>query len=136
MKQIILIIISFALCSCSSMHYGNLANTSISKDEYLAHDAAKKIAKIKVPARTIFNIYQKTNSVFGHKLIEILRQNGYGVQENIKSDKNSNFHYVIDQIDGSKRIRVSLYINSENLSRAYGTYNERLMPIGAWSHKE
>lgn len=136
MKKILLVMMSWVLCSCASMRYGNLTNTSASKDEYLARDAFMRIAKIKVPARTTFRVHQKTDSVFGHQLIELLRQNGYGVQEHLTSNKQANFYYVVDKLAADKRIRVSIFMDSEELSRAYGIYNGRLMPLGVWSHKE
>ena len=125
-----------ALCSCASMHYGNLTNTSAKKDDYLAQDSMRRIAKLKVPARTTLKLYQKSDSVFGHRLVELLRQQGYGIQENLKSDKKSNFHYVVDKLDADNDIRVSLFMDSESLSRAYHIQDGNISPVGAWSHKE
>lgn len=136
MKKLILVFISMALCSCASMNYGNLTNTSAKKDEYLARDSIKRISKLKVPARTTLKVYQKSDSVYGHKLVELLRQKGYGVQENLKSDKKSNFHYVVDKLDDDNDIRVSLFIDAESLSRAYHIQNGSIKPLSAWSHKE
>jgi hypothetical protein len=136
MKKIMLTFLSMALCSCASMQYGNLTNTSVKNDEYLAQDSIKRISKLKVPARTTFKVYQKPDSVFGHKLVELLRQQGYGVQENLTSDKKSNFHYVVDKLDEQDDVRVSLFMNDESISRAYHIKPGRVIPISAWSHKE
>lgn len=136
MKNILFACISIALCSCSSMHYGNLTNTSVKKDEYLARDALNRISKLKVPARTTLKVYQKSDNVFGHELLALLRQQGYGIQENVRSDNKSNFHYVVDKLDSDDDVRVSLYIDSEQLSRAYHISGKSISPIDAWSHKE
>lgn len=125
-----------ALCSCASMQYGNLTDTNAQKDEYLAQDSIKRISKLKVPARTTLKVYQKSDSVFGHKLVELLRQHGYGVQENLKSDKKSNFHYVVDKLDGDNDIRVSLFMDTESISRVYQIKDGDINPVSAWSHKE
>ncbi len=136
MKKITLILLSMALCSCAAMQYGNLTNTNAQKDEYLAKDSIKRISKLKVPARTTFKVYQKSDSVYGHQLVELLRQQGYGVQENLNSDKKSNFHYVVDSLDEDNDIRVSLFIGSESLSRVYHIQDDSIKPFSAWSHKE
>ncbi len=136
LRRSLLMMMSLVLSSCASIKYGELADVSASKDKVLARDAANRIAQIKIPARTTFKVYQKTDSVFGQTLVEMLRRQGYGVQEDVKSPVQANLKYVVDRLSGNQRIRVSVFIGRDELSRAYAFAGNKLVPEGAWSHKE
>ncbi len=136
MKKLLSLVLSLLLCSCATMQYGNLIDVSRSNDSYLAQDSAKQIRNVTVPARTSFFIYEKVNDPFGVKLIEHLRRKGYGIVEEVHPKQKANFHYVVDRLQGHEVIRVSLFIGSQQLSRAYVQKHNKLYPIGTWSHKE
>lgn len=136
MKKIFLLFLSFFLCSCASTHYGNLTEMDISKEDVLARDAVAQIYRLHLPARTTFKIYQPIDNAFGQKLVQHLRAKGYGVQENTRPKSMANFYYVVDRVERSKSLRVTIFIGQQEISRAYALKKGHVIPRGTWSHKE
>ncbi|KTD03994.1 conjugal transfer TrbH protein [Legionella geestiana] len=136
MKKISLLLLIVLLSSCTTMRYGNFTAPSQGKDIYLAQDAVMQITRIYPPAQNTFRLNQKVTDGFGMNLIHEMRKKGYGVIENVQPRQNANFFYVVDELEPGQLYRVSLYINTQALSRLYESRKNQLTPVSAWSHKE
>ena len=136
MKRLSVLILIMLLSSCTSMRYGNFAHVPQSKEIYLAKDAVSQLTRVYPPAQNTFCISQKVCDLFGIHLIQEMRKKGYGVNENVWLRNKANFFYVIDETEPGRLYRVSLFIGSQSLSRAYAKRGSRLTPVSPWSHKE
>jgi len=136
MKKLLLLLLPLCLCSCATIQYGNFTCIDTAKDTVIVKDAVKQVRRVKVPARTTFHIYQSTKDSFGTQLVQALRKQGFGVQENIRPKRASNFAYVLDKISTQNLYRLSLVLGSQKLSRVYLIRHGKVMPLGQWSHKE
>ncbi|WP_133128612.1 conjugal transfer protein TrbH [Legionella nagasakiensis] len=136
MKKLSILLLALLLSSCASMRYGNFTDASQSKEVYLAKDAVSQLRRVYPPAQNTFCINQKICDGFGINLIQMMRQKGYGLIENVCRRQKANFFYVVDEIKPGCHYRVSLYIGSQTLSRVYAKTNNKLAPISPWSHKE
>lgn len=136
MRKLSVLLLVIVLSSCASMQYGNFTVASQSKDIYLAKDAASQLTHIYPPAQNIFYISQKVSDGFGINLIHEMRNQGYGVIENVQPRQKANLFYVVDEVRKGSFYRVSLYIGSQTLSRVYVKTKEQIAPVSPWSHKE
>ena len=136
MRKLILLLLSFCLCSCASMQYGNFTCIDQDKDAFIVSDTLRQIERIKIPARTTFRIYQSTKDYFGAQLAHKLREKGYGIYENFRPKREANFSYVLDRISTKNLYRLSVVIGPQTLSRAYLVRQGKVIPLGQWSHKE
>ena len=136
MKKLTILIITLLLSNCTTLRYGNFTPDQQSKDSYLAKDAVSQINRIYPAARNTFCLRQRVCDAFGIALLNGLRLKGYGVKENICPRNMANFFYVVDETIPHKVYRVSIYIGSQTLSRAYAVSSKTPTPITAWSFKE
>ncbi len=136
MKKLSVLLLAILLSSCANMRYGNFTPASEGKDLYLAQDAVSQLTHIYPPARNTFCIRQKICDAFGIQLIQEMRKKGYGVIENVHPRQKANFFYVVDVTERDHLYRVSLYVNSQTLSRMYAKTHGKLVPVSPWSHKE
>lgn len=136
MKKVLLIWLTILLSNCASTHYGNFTPMSQGQDAYLAAEAITQIHRIYPPAQNTFCISQKTVDGFGMHLIQGLRKSGYGLNENECPKHSGNFFYVLDEVKPKKLYRLSIFVNTQMLSRIYAKNQEKLVPVSPWSHKE
>lgn len=136
MKKLSLILLMILLSSCTTMRYGNFTAQAEGRNVYLAQDAVQQLIRIYPPAQNTFCLNQKVTDGYGRSLIQEMRKKGYGVIENVQQKQKANFFYVVDEIELGQLYRVSLYINSQALSRLYDSNKNQLAPVSAWSHKE
>ncbi|WP_367607885.1 conjugal transfer protein TrbH [Legionella sp. W05-934-2] len=136
MKKLMIMIIALMLSSCTTLQYGNFTPNQQSKDSYLAKDAVSQINCLYPAARNTFCLRQRVRDAFGIALIEGLRKKGYGIKENVCTRNKANFFYVVDETKPNKVYRVSLYIGSQTLTRAYSVNGKTPIPITPWSFKE
>ena len=130
MKKLSLILLMILLSSCTTMRYGNFTAPAEGQD------AVQQLIRIYPPAQNTFCLNQKVTDGFGRSLIQEMRKKGYGVIENVQPKQKANFFYVVDEIELGQLYRVSLYINSQALSRLYDSNKNQLASVSAWSHKE
>lgn len=136
MKKLSLLLLVTLLSSCSAMRYGNFTKVLQGRDIYLAQDALLQLSRIYPPAQNTFFIRQKVSDGFGMNLVYEMRKKGYGVIENFGSRQKANFFYVLDEVEPGQLYRVSLYVNTQALSRLYANTKDKIAPVSAWSHKE
>lgn len=136
MKKLLLLLLPWCLCSCAMTQYGNFTCIDTAKDTVIVKDAVKQVRRIKVPARTTFYIYQSTKDSFGIQLVQALRKQGFGVQENTRPKSAANFAFILDRISAQNLYRLSLILGSQKLSRVYLIQQGKVIPLGQWSHKE
>ncbi|QIN36810.1 conjugal transfer protein TrbH [Legionella longbeachae] len=136
MRKLSVLLLVIVLSSCASIQYGNFTVPSQSKDIYLAKDAASQLTQVYPPAQNTFYISQKVSDGFGIHLIHEMRNQGYGVIENVQPRQKANLFYVVDEVRKGSFYRVSLYIGSQTLSRVYVKTKEQIAPVSPWSHKE
>ncbi|HAT3986283.1 TPA: conjugal transfer protein TrbH [Legionella pneumophila] len=136
MKRLSLLLLMILLSSCTTLRYGNFTAPSEGRNIYLAQDAVQQLTRIYPPAQNTFCLNQKVTDGFGRSLLHEMRKKGYGLIENAQPRQKANFFYVVDEIEPSQLYRVSLYINSQALSRLYESRKNQLAPVSAWSHKE
>jgi len=136
MKRLSLLLLIILLSSCTTLRYGNFTAPSEGRNVYLAQDAVRQLTRIYPAAQNTFCLNQKVTDGFGRSLIQEMRKKGYGVIENVQHKQKANFFYVVDEIELGQLYRVSLYINSQALSRLYDSNKSQFVPVSAWSHKE
>lgn len=124
------------MSGCARLDYGNFTHAPMGAYELMAKDAAAQIGYLYPPAKNKFYLSQKIRDPFGIKLIELLRQKGFGVIEKSTTPSGPNFFYVVDEPVARHLYRVSVYIGDQSLSRAYGIHNGVLIPVSPWSRKE
>lgn len=136
MKKLTLILLIILLSSCTSMRYGNFTAPAEGRNFSLAQDSLEQLIRVYPPAQNTFCLNQKVTDGFGRNLIQGMRKKGYGVIENVQPRQKANFFYVVDEVEPRQLYRVSLYINSQALSRLYVSRKNQLVPVSAWAHKE
>ncbi|WP_428413348.1 conjugal transfer protein TrbH, partial [Legionella sp.] len=134
--QLIIVLLMCWLSGCARLEYGNFTHAPMGAYELMAKDAAAQIGHVYPPAKNRFHLSQTIRDPFGMKLIELLRQKGFGVIEQSATRSEANFFYVVDEPIPPHLYRVSIFVGSQSLSRAYGIHNAVLVPISPWSRKE
>jgi hypothetical protein len=139
---------ALAGCQQPQRPYGNFAGVE-SAD--LVRDALAALLPAYPPAKTRLNLIQPTEDMFGTRLVESLRGNGYAVAEYAAPGKSStspviaevspglDFGYILDALREGGELRVTLSIGEETLSRLYAVNGEaenaRYVPVGIWMRK-
>lgn len=136
MKELRVLLLAALLSGCVSQRYGNFTPLSQGSDAYLAADAAAQLTRVYPPAQNTFCIGQRVTDGFGINLVQHLRKNGYGINENQCPKQKANFFYVIDALQPQRHYRVSLFIGTQTLSRLYAKNHNNTFPVSAWTHKE
>jgi hypothetical protein len=138
--------------------YGNfIAIAPAAHEKQLADDAARQLLLLYPPASTRLVLRQASADGFGKQLVELLRSQGYALQEvqppvgmlttaatpaptpaaNAPDAAASvAFNYVLDTIASPKLYRVTLVLGGQIISRAYVPQSDAIHPAGAWVRKE
>jgi hypothetical protein len=125
--------------------YGNFAKVE-SAD--LVQDILSTLLSTYPPAKTRLNLTQPAEDMFGLRLVESLRGNGYAVSEYVAPGKfrkspvtpetspGLGFGYVLDRLQDGGELRVTLYIGDEAISRLYAVNgvedDATYIPVGFW----
>lgn len=127
--------------------YGNFANVE-SAD--LVHDALTAMLAAYPPAKTRLNLLHEAGDMFGFRLIESMRGNGYAVAEYagpakggkkpavVDSPSGLGFGYILDRLKDSDELRVTLRVGDETLSRMYQVQGAapQYVPVGSWVRRQ
>ena len=138
--------------------YGNfIVSAPAAHETQLADDAARQLLLLYPPACTRLDLRQASADGFGKQLVELLRSQGYALQEvqppvGVPSTAATPaptpvanapdaaasvaFNYVLDAIASPKLYRVTLVLDGQTISRAYVPQSETIHPAGAWVRKE
>lgn len=161
-----LVVLALALGGCATTApYGNFAGSRAALDQTsLARDTARQLAALYPPARTRFALQHPTSDAFGTALVGQLRSAGYAVGEagpgtvsgdaaaapasaGVESGRAVRaegtptaealpLRYVLDHDAGTGLYRLTLWVGTQSLARAYQEQNHVLVPAGYWVRKE
>lgn len=107
----------------------------------VAADAVRRLAGWHPPGATRWVLQRPATDAFGLALVDRLRREGYAVEEvaaargTAAASDGALLDYVFEPLDAGV-YRLSLRVGPRTLSRAYGTGNGQMAPVGAWSHGE
>ena len=147
------------LAGCVSPPYGYLVNGAVlpKMPERLAQDTVARMEALYPPAHTRLALTHPATDPYGQALIEALRRKGYGVmdyrmhtrmipstrddrpvaaQPSVSREAGLPFGYVVDGPFEPRLYRVTVYIGSQSLSRAYHMDEQAIAQAGAWVRKE
>lgn len=147
-----LILILF-LSACSGARRATEAGsmlppTDSSVQKRMAGDFAARIAALYPAARTKLKLTHDTSDAFGTNLVESLRKKGYAITEFAghrwhpaagkanESVSEIGLAYVVDQPLDTNTIRVTVFFNTQSLSRLYERGERGGAPAGFWVRKE
>ena len=153
---IITLLLSLSVAGCVGQpSYGNFTDRKSHIDQQkIAEDAVDQLVTLYPPAHTRLQIKQPTPDVFGQALTRQLRQHGYALIEfNRRADKsrrqqsdnqalqNNNshiepLHYVFDRFVDTELYRVTLFLGSQSLTRAYSKEKGKTVAAGHWVHRK
>lgn len=152
--------VGLVLAGClSPSPYGYLVSGTVPPQmpERLAQDTVTRMEVLYPPAQTRLALTHPATDPYGVALIEALRRKGYGVMESrantrmnpstrddmpravqpaVSHDVGLPFGYVIDGPFEPRLYRVTVFIGSQSLSRAYRMDQHVLAQAGAWVRKE
>lgn len=135
MNKLLMIVLMLLLSSCATTRYGNYSQITTNFGQTMAQDSVARITMLYPPAKTTFCLNQPIHDAFGLTLLHLLRQKGYRIQERC-TKREANFFYVIDSPAKNSLYRITLWINSQALTRAYALQNGTMKPISVWTHQE
>ncbi|MBX3319739.1 MAG: hypothetical protein KF890_07650 [Nitrospira sp.] len=148
------------LAGCvSPASYGYLVNGAVPPQmpERLAQDTVARMEALYPPAHTRLALTHPATDPYGLALIEALRRKGYGVMESrvntraypstrddmpvaaqpsVSREAGLPFGYVVDGPFEPRLYRVTVFIGSQSLSRAYHMDEQAIAQAGAWVRKE
>lgn len=152
-----MVVCSFLLCSCTPLRFGNYINIPLTQEQYhvLAQGCVNFIAKEYPPAKTRIAIKNPAKGYFGAELINLLREEGFAVEEYSRSankaagsnydvevelvrNKNTTtttipLNYILDTVSGSNMIRVQILLDNTSVARPYFLGDDgNLYPCGKW----
>ncbi len=137
-------------CSTASKTSGlgsHAPGTSAATYKKMAGDVATKMTALYPPARSKLLLSHISSDAFGACLVDALRKQGYALSESVPSRpaapvKNTatgsdlNLSYVVDQPLDTGQIRVTVFINTQSLSRLYQPIESGVAAAGYWMRKE
>ncbi len=152
--------IGLVLAGCvSPSPYGYLVKGAVlpQMPERLAQDTVTRMEALYPPAHTRLALTHPATDAYGVALIEALRRKGYGVMESrvntrttlttrddrpvavppaVSHKEGQPFGYVVDGPFEPRLYRVTVFIGSQSLSRAYRMDEQMITQAGAWVRKE
>ena len=160
MRRLSLVLwVGLLLAGCVSPPYGYLVTGTVplQMPERLAQDTVTRMEALYPPAHTRLALSHPATDPYGLALIEALRRKGYGVmdyrvnsrsypatrddmpvaaQPTVSREAGLPFSYVVDGPFEPRLYRVTVFIGSQSLSRAYLMDEQAIAQAGAWVRKE
>ena len=134
MKRIFSMLIPLLLSACVSPHQGNFVTMQENKQQRMAKDAVRQLTSLYPPAKTTFCLKQPAKDSFGLALVNGLRKKGFRMVEGDFNQK-ANLFYVVDEPIRNRLVRVTLFVDSDSLSRAY-LQQGKFLPASVWARQE
>lgn len=137
-----------------AVHGNFIPDAPVAHEKQLADDAVRQLQLLYPPAGTRLDLRQAPVDGFGRQLVELLRGQGYALQESaplpgmpasagVSSPTPAAgaaggiaFNYVLDAMTSPKLYRVTLLIGDQSITRAYIPQSDAIYPAGAWVRKE
>jgi hypothetical protein len=123
-----LIPLIFFLSSCVSDREYNVVDPDL-----LAKEVVEELIHLYPPDRIEFNI-EKIDELtpFGRSFVKNLRKQGYILATN--RGQAFPLRYILDQTNGTSFYRLTVFVGSESLTRAY--FERTNVPASYWIHQE
>ncbi|QBS13501.1 hypothetical protein [Legionella geestiana] len=141
-KWLITLLFIIQLQGCATTQYGHYATLTPTVNQAMAKDTLTRLTVLYPPARTSFTIRQSVKDPYGTALVAALRGRGYSVYEltgkvprTQKAHEGIELAYIADAPYGNLH-RVTLFIGTRIISRAYVVKDGVLKPLGYWLLKE
>ena len=141
MNKFASLLIALLLASCALPQAQNvdLAPSLTGKErQVIVNDAVQQLTALFPPAKTRLDLRPAGQDSFGILLAKDLRDQGYALQEATDNQPQASsgypVRYVLDH--PGELYRISLFIGTDSLSRAYVLENGAFIPAGLWVHKE
>jgi hypothetical protein len=142
-KWLITLLFIILLPGCATTQYGHYATLAPTVNQAMAKDTLTRLTVLYPPARTSFTIRQSVKDAYGTALVSALRGRGYSVYEltgqvprTQKTHEGIELAYIADAPYGNHLHRVTLFIGTRIISRAYVVKDGSLTPLGYWLLKE
>lgn len=135
MRQQILVLVALLLAACSASTTGAyLPDRYDSAARSIAHDAASKLALEYPPDDHALELVAQTQTTFDRAFASSLRRSGFpmGLPSGDERERIV-VQYAVDQIRGTKLVRVTMFVDHRTLSRAYAPKPGGVYPAGPWS---
>ncbi len=138
-------LIALVLAGCATHPpYGHFAASPSAVDDALAADAVQQLTALYPPAKTRLALTQPTPDPFGRALVQGLRQQGYallefdpqGAKRAPDAEAGQPLTYVLDETGSLSLYRLTLYIGSQALSRAYRLESGTGVPASDWTRRQ
>lgn len=135
MSKAFLVLFGLSLFGCASTSTGAyLPSVYDSAVSAIAYDAASKLALEYPPDEHALELRAQTEGSFDRAFVSSLRQSGFAlaVAEG-RAGEALVLQYAVDQLRGTRLVRVTLFIEHRTLSRAYSASVDGVYPAGPWS---
>jgi hypothetical protein len=135
MGKAITLLFIMSLLACASTSTGAyLPSAYDSAVSAIAYDAASKLALEYPPDEHALELRAQTEGSFDRAFVSSLRQSGFALSATeARAGEALVLQYAVDQLRGTKLVRVTLFLEHRTLSRAYTTSAEGVYPAGPWS---
>lgn len=137
---------SLGLSACGTTartgDYGYFVTASAHLDQQrLATEAVQQLIPLYPPAKTLFKLTQPTPDAFGQAFIGDLRAHGYALLEfaTRNADNSANavpLRYVVDQTNEGNMFRLTVWVGTQAITRAYVEQDGSTVPAGYWVRQE
>lgn len=135
MRYATLALLCSSLFACASTSTGAyLPSAYDSAVSAIAYDAAAKLALEYPPDEHPLSLDSETEGGFDRAFVSSLRQSGFALgSRGNRSGDMLVVQYAVDQLRGTKLVRLTLFVERRTLSRAYATGSDGVYPAGPWS---
>lgn len=134
MRYAILVLLCCSAACASTSTGAYLPSAYDSAVSAIAYDAASKLALEYPPDQHPLELRSETEGRFDRAFISSLRQNGFALGSDAnRSGEALVVQYAVDQLLGTKLVRVTVFVERRTLSRAYATGTDGVYPAGPWS---
>lgn len=130
-------VILCVMCGCATTgRYGSFVHDPNLDQKKLGLEAARQLAIMYPPAKTLFVMRQATPDPFGSALLDGLCEQGFALME--FSDKQTQkgtggvpLNYVLDSVEGGL-YRLTLHVGSQSIARPFVA---PATPVGYWVNR-
>ncbi len=150
-KLIVSAVLAVFITGCAtSSDFGNYASASKDSNQKMAEATTAKLVALYPPAQTRLKLLQPSADAYGSALVQGMRDKGYSIQEYTSSDSASKatsaealpgssdlgLRYIVDAPASTNLYRVTVFVGTQSISRAFLAQDGKLHAAGVWVRKE